>query len=267
MKTNISIQFTLSIPQLEYLADGSYKINRMAMFLHLCKCAALQDTPSRQAGNKGTLRIGQVEKSIKQLASEWRCDAKTAAKVINAMNRLGILTTASNHITSVHAIHPVAAWIVDNVRIRNPHFSPSYNPATLTYGTFASTSCAGMFTSQSGENNADIDTDADKRSSKKKTSTSEQGVPVPTVFAIEQYSVVTDESSATANVPNIAASSTSGQAGQVASNEQTSSPATCLDEPMSACCKEVDTANPLPVPPETSPAENRSDIREVNPIT
>ncbi len=51
MKTNINIQLTLSIPQLEYLADGSYKINRMAMFLHLCKCAALQGTPSRLQGN------------------------------------------------------------------------------------------------------------------------------------------------------------------------------------------------------------------------
>ncbi|MCD8289823.1 MAG: hypothetical protein LUC26_07990, partial [Prevotella sp.] len=79
MKTTISIQFTLSIPQLEYLADGSYKINRMAMFLHLCKCAALKDTPSRLQGNGGMVRIGQITKSIKQLASEWRCDAKTAA--------------------------------------------------------------------------------------------------------------------------------------------------------------------------------------------
>ncbi len=63
-------------------------------------------TPSRLQGNGGMVRTGQIEKSIKQLASEWSCDVKTAAKVISAMNKLGILTTASNHITSVHTIHP-----------------------------------------------------------------------------------------------------------------------------------------------------------------
>ncbi len=148
---------------------------------------------------------------------------------------------------------------MDNVRIRNPYFFPSYNPATLTYGTFASTSYADVFTSHNQENNAGIDTDRDKRNAKRRTAETGQCVPVPSVFGIEQYSIVTEESSATTNNPDIAASSTSGQAGQVVSNEQTSSPAACPDKQMSARRAEMDTVSPL--------SPKRSEMREDNPIT
>lgn len=50
------------------------------------------------------------------------------------MNELGILTTRKSHLTSVHTIHPVAAWIVGNLQISNPHFKPGYAGTHLQYG-------------------------------------------------------------------------------------------------------------------------------------
>lgn len=126
MKHSTHYQLTLSAPQLEYLAGSKYYKNRMAFFLDLVRSAVLHPTRSALPGNDATVLVGQVEKSEVQLAKAWDCDRKTVAKVIKRMNELGILTTRKTNRTSVHTIHPVAAWVVDNVRIRNPHFRTGY---------------------------------------------------------------------------------------------------------------------------------------------
>ncbi|MDO4932928.1 MAG: hypothetical protein Q4E63_09870 [Prevotellaceae bacterium] len=136
MKHSIHYQITLSAPQLEYLAGSKYHKNRMAFFLDLVKSAVLKSSKSLLPGCDKIIVTGQVEKSEVQLANDWDCDRKTVSKVIGKMNELGIITTEKSNRTSVHIIHPVAAWIVDNVRIRNPHFRTGYDYRKIHEGAF-----------------------------------------------------------------------------------------------------------------------------------
>ncbi len=136
MKHSIHYQMTLSAPQLEYLAGSKYHKNRMAFFLDLVKSAVLKPSKSLVPGCDRIIVIGQVEKSEVQLAKDWDCDKKTVSKVIAKMNELGIITTEKSNRTSVHTIHPVAAWILDNVRIRNPHFRTGYDYRQIHEGAF-----------------------------------------------------------------------------------------------------------------------------------
>lgn len=145
MKHSTHYQLTLSAPQLEYLVGSKYYKNRMAFFLDLVRSAVLHPTQSMLPGNNATILVGQVEKSEVQLAKAWDCDRKTVAKVIKRMNELGIVTTKKTNRTSVHTIHPVAAWIVDNVRIRNPYFRTGYVYGQTHEGTLAHVQSAAKF--------------------------------------------------------------------------------------------------------------------------
>ena len=146
MKHQIHYQITLSAPQLNYLSDSKYNKNRMSFFLDLVNNAVLKPTKSQICGCDDIIYIGQVEKSEVQLAKDWDCDRKTVSKVIAKMNELGIITTKKNNRTSVHTIHPIAAWIVDNVRIKNPYFRTGYVYNQIHEGKFGSTSFKSQFT-------------------------------------------------------------------------------------------------------------------------
>ena len=135
MKPKVYFQITLSAPQLDYLADKRYLKNRMAYFADLILDAALKPTGGMRHSSAELLQVGQIAKSESQLAKEWGCDRKTVTKVIDTMNELGLITTIKNHVTSVHTINAVAAWIVDKGRVANPNFRPGYagnRPQTVT---------------------------------------------------------------------------------------------------------------------------------------
>lgn len=146
MKHQVHYQITLSAPQLNYLSESKYHKNRMSFFLDLVNSAVLKPTKSQISGCDDMIYIGQVEKSEVQLAKDWDCDRKTVSKVIAKMNELGIITTKKSNRTSVHTIHPVAAWIVDNVRIKNPYFRTGYVYNQIREGNFDNTSFRSQFT-------------------------------------------------------------------------------------------------------------------------
>lgn len=146
MKHQVHYQITLSAPQLNYLSESKYHKNRMSFFLDLVNSAVLKPTKSQISGCDDMIYIGQVEKSEVQLAKDWDCDRKTVSKVIAKMNELGIITTKKSNRTSVHIIHPVAAWIVNNVRIKNPYFRTGYVYNQIREGNFDNTSFMSQFT-------------------------------------------------------------------------------------------------------------------------
>ena len=76
------------------------------------------------------LEIGQFAISKVELAELWHCDRKTAQKMIDLFNEVGILTSASNNRTTIHTIRCLAFWFVDGQEapIRNPHYQR--NPVT-----------------------------------------------------------------------------------------------------------------------------------------
>ena len=163
MKHQVHYQITLSAPQLNYLSESKYHKNRMSFFLDLVNSAVLRPTKSQVRGCDDMIYIGQVEKSEVQLAKDWDCDRKTVSKVISKMNELGIITTKKSNRTSVHTIHPVAAWIVDNTRIRNPYFRTGYVYNQIREGNFENTSFISQFTADT-DNGTSMDSTCDKDS-------------------------------------------------------------------------------------------------------
>lgn len=191
MKHSIHYQMTLSAPQLEYLAGSKYHKNRMAFFLNLVKSAVLKPSKSLVPGCDRIIAIGQVEKSEVQLAKDWDCDRKTVSKVIAKMNELGIITTEKSNRTSVHTIHPVAAWIVDNMRIRNPYFRTGYDYRQIHEGAFESIPTASDFIKENMPDNATDNPDklsaGDKDFPKGKTSNRNMVRLLPTIRNFEKY--------------------------------------------------------------------------------
>lgn len=183
MKYQVHYQMTLSTPQLNYLSERKYHKNRMAFFLDLVNSAVLKPTKSQVCGCDETINIGQVEKSEVQLAKDWGCDRKTVSKVIAKMNELGIITTKKSNRTSVHTIHPIAAWIVDNIRIKNPYFRTGYVYNQIREGNFDSTSFMSQLTADN--NRASMNSTCDKDSPNGKDSKTFQ--TLPTIHNIEIF--------------------------------------------------------------------------------
>lgn len=186
MKHRIHYQLTLSAPQLNYLSENKYHKNRMAFFLDLVNSAFLEQTKSLVPGCDDTINIGQVEKSEVQLARDWDCDRKTVSKVIAKMNELGIITTQKSNRTSVHSIHPVAAWIVDNVRIRNPYFRTGYVYNQIREGRFENITLIPDH-SNTEENNASMKVQHYRDFLKGKKTISDKLVLTPTIRGIENF--------------------------------------------------------------------------------
>ena len=186
MKHRIHYQLTLSSPQLNYLSENKYHKNRMAFFLDLVNSAFLEQTKSLVPGCDNTINIGQVEKSEVQLARDWDCDRKTVSKVIAKMNELGIITTKKSNRTSVHSIHPVAAWIVDNVRIRNPYFRTGYIYNQIREGRFENITLVPDH-SNTEENNASMKGLHYRDFPKGKKTISNKMVLTPTIRGIENF--------------------------------------------------------------------------------
>ncbi len=184
MKHQVHYQMTLSAPQLNYLSESKYHKNRMSFFLDLVNSAVLRPTKSQVSGCDDMIYIGQVEKSEVQLAKDWDCDRKTVSKVISKMNELGIITTKKSNRTSVHTIHPVAAWIVDNTRIRNPYFRTGYVYNQIREGNFENTSFISQFTADT-DNGTSMDSTCDKDSLDVKGSKTYQ--ILPTINNIEIF--------------------------------------------------------------------------------
>lgn len=70
------------------------------------------------------LGIGQFAISKVELAELWGCDRKTAQKMGDLFNEVGILSSVANNRTTIHTVLCLAFWFVDEQAepIRNPHY-------------------------------------------------------------------------------------------------------------------------------------------------
>ena len=66
------------------------------------------------------LLIGQVAMSEVELAALWKCNRKTASKIIDKFNEAVLITSEQGNRTSVHTIHCVSRWLVEGKPINNP---------------------------------------------------------------------------------------------------------------------------------------------------
>ena len=120
----------LTREQLDFLKDDNQGFHRMKAFDTFLSLAAIEPFHYEKKNFSADLDIGQFAISKVELAKLWHCDRKTAQKMIDLFNEVGILTSVVNNRTTIHTIHCISSWLVDGQQapIRNPHYmrTPPY---------------------------------------------------------------------------------------------------------------------------------------------
>ena len=133
--SNQSIKYgiLLTKEQLDFLKGDRQGFHRMTAFDTFVSMASIKPSVYQKTGFSASLSIGQFAISTVELSALWKCDRKTAAKVVELFNQVGILSTERNNRTSIHTIHCIAFWYVDGIEeaIKNPF----YNRQAVTSAT------------------------------------------------------------------------------------------------------------------------------------
>ena len=122
MNKDLSYCIVLSQEQLSYLAGSKYGIDRMKILNRLIEASVLEQTEYSKKGFATTLQVGQVALSEVELSCKLGYDKKTISRVIDKMNRLGIVASVQSNRTSIHTLKCVSAWMLDGKRIDNPFY-------------------------------------------------------------------------------------------------------------------------------------------------
>ena len=133
--SNQSIKYgiLLTKEQLDFLKDDRQGFHRMTAFDTFVSMASTKPSVYLKTGFSASLSIGQFAISTVELSALWKCDRKTAAKVVELFNQVGILSTERNNRTSIHTILCIAFWYVDGIKeaIKNPFYNrQAVTPAT-----------------------------------------------------------------------------------------------------------------------------------------
>lgn len=125
--SNQSIKYgiLLTKEQLDFLKDDRQGFHRMTAFDTFVSMASTKPSVYQKTGFSASLSIGQFAISTVELSALWKCDRKTAAKVVELFNQVGILSTERNNRTSIHTILCIAFWYVDGIKeaIKNPFYN------------------------------------------------------------------------------------------------------------------------------------------------
>ena len=129
--SNIKYGILLTKEQLDFLKDDNQGFHRMKALDTFLSLAAIEPFHYEKKNFSADLSIGQFAISKVELAELWHCDRKTAQKMIDLFNEVGILTSIANNRTTIHTIHCLAFWFVDgrDAPIKNPNYHR--NTATL----------------------------------------------------------------------------------------------------------------------------------------
>jgi hypothetical protein len=98
-------------------------INRLSCLYQLIQIVTRQIETSNEVG-ESTTALWEVNMSEVALSKLWKCDRKTVSKMLDHMNKLGILSSVQTRRGSVHTLLCISAWIVDGKKYVNPHYVP-----------------------------------------------------------------------------------------------------------------------------------------------
>ena len=121
---NVKYGILLTREQLDFLKDDNQGFHRMKALDTFLSLAAIEPFHYEKKNFSADLGIGQFAISKVELAELWHCDRKTAQKMIDLFNEVGILTSIANNRTTIHTIHCLAFWFVDgrDAPIKNPNY-------------------------------------------------------------------------------------------------------------------------------------------------
>ena len=123
MSSNIFNSIILNNEQVNYLMGGTAGINRLSCLYQLIQIMTQQIETSNEVEESATI-LWKVDISEVSLSKLWKCDRKTVSKMLDHMNKLGILSSVQTRRGSVHTMLCISAWIVDGKKHVNPHYIP-----------------------------------------------------------------------------------------------------------------------------------------------
>ena len=94
---NVKYGILLTREQLDFLKDDNQGFHRMKAFDTFLSLAAIEPFHYEKKNFSADLGIGQFAISKVELAELWHCDRKTAQKIIDLFNEVGILTSIANN--------------------------------------------------------------------------------------------------------------------------------------------------------------------------
>ena len=123
MNDNIYNSIILSNEHVDYLMQGTAGINRLSCLFKLIQIVTRQIETNNKVGETATT-LWELNMSEVAISKLWKCDRKTVSKMLDNMNRLGILSSIQTRRGSVHTLLCISAWIVDGKKYVNPHYVP-----------------------------------------------------------------------------------------------------------------------------------------------
>lgn len=122
-KEDLSYGLFLSDRQLDFLSNYPQGFDRMKCFATFLQMAVKKPTHYEKKEYSVDLTPGQFAISEVELAKLWKCNRKTASKMVDLFHEVGLVSSIPNCRTTVFTVHCVASWYIGNEVIRNAHYS------------------------------------------------------------------------------------------------------------------------------------------------
>ena len=120
--SNIRYSITLNDAQLDYLSDEQQDILRMKCLKTFIRMAVLKEAKVSGKNFSAVLQPGQFMASKVELAQLWGCDRKTATRIVQEFNQIGILRSESSNRTTIHTLICLSAWFTGWGMIKSSFF-------------------------------------------------------------------------------------------------------------------------------------------------
>ena len=120
---DLSYGLFLSDRQLDFLSNYPQGFDRMKCFATFLRLAVKEPTHYEKKEYSVDLTPGQFAISEVELAKLWKCNRKTASKMVDMFHKVGLVSSVPNCRTTVFTVHCLASWYFGNQVIRNTHYS------------------------------------------------------------------------------------------------------------------------------------------------
>ena len=120
---DLSYGLFLSDRQLDFLSNYPQGFDRMKCFATFLQMAVKEPTHYEKKEYFVDLTPGQFAISEVELAKLWKCNRKTASKMVDMFHEVGLVSSVPNCRTTVFTVHCLASWYFGNQVIRNAHYS------------------------------------------------------------------------------------------------------------------------------------------------
>lgn len=120
---DLSYGLFLSDRQLDFLSNYPQGFDRMKCFASFLHLAVKEPTHYEKKEYSVDLTPGQFAIFEVELAKLWKCNRKTASKIVDMFHEVGLVSSVPNCRTTVFTVHCVASWYIGDDVIRNTHYS------------------------------------------------------------------------------------------------------------------------------------------------